>query len=1846
MEAHARCSAGNRRSLDAVTRGSHRRRALAVWVLWVIALVLATPVSATSYVYDANGRLIAVTNDAGESARYVYDVMGNIQRVDRLAADELALFSFTPGRGVGGMQVRLQGSGFSADVGANTVRFGTLAASVIQASTSELTVLVPPAAVTAPISISVGSQSVSSSTDFVVDQSSRQPRIDNIFPQLVSAGNSVSVTGESLYPIEYQSTVRIGARSGVVSNASQAQLDFVVPTASASGKVSVSTPYGMAVSTQDLVVLPAGVVAASVSSFRRIVPDAPAGTFSVDVTGQQVAVLVDATLGEHLDVQFSAISAGNLSYTVYDPANRKIVTGTATTASPTVLLPAAASAGTYLLLIKPTAAPVTWRMAIERSRTLMPGAAPMAIGTTVSGQRKRLVYPASIDQRLGLGVSDLSLSAGSSISISAVNREATLTSTTCYASYAGCQLNIRPTQVRSNAVVFSPGATQTFQAQVSLSEDIQGTLQREVPFDVVVPTRGQNARLYFQAQAGESLALQVVSQLTQPSGKSVTYGIYKPDGTLLKSSSATTHQVFNLPTLPQTGLYHVFMDPDHGATSEARIVLREGGANGGELDGDPGEFETETGGQSVYFNFEVSELDERVGVGISDLVLSSGTYVNATLYRPDGTSAASSTCYASRGGCGLNLRAPMVGRYSVLVQPVNASQTMRLKGTVSRDVQLDMEPEQPVDLVLGRRGQNGRLYFDAEQGANLGVMVGAQLTEPLGKSVTYGVYTEAHAQVATLSTDSPEVLRLTNMAAGRYYLYVDPADGAQAQARITLSAGRDIGLEVDGAPVEYVAPVAGFPAFITFTTTEVEQRLGLALHDIVLSSGTSVSAQVYGPAGQSLGTSTCAASRGCEINIRAAVPGTYSLVVRPQAGQLMQFLATVSNDLKVNLQREVPLALDLARHGQNGRLMFNAEAGDTLALQVSGQISSTASSAVYGVYRPDGTALSSVTVTGFNQLRMMKLPVAGEYMVYVDPAYGATLQSRVVLTAGNGGAPELDGDEGVVVTPVGGQATFATFDVTEVDQRIGIGISELSLSSGTNASVAVYRPNGSQVVSTTCYQSYKGCELNLRAPEVGRYGIVVDPKNGSQVLGYRISVSNDMRRSLPREAGFVLDIPRHGQNAWLSFDAQAGETLGLQISGQSTLPAGNVVNYQVIRPDGVSLVSRTPVTHDSLNLPTLPIGGTYQVFVDPRYGAKVNAQLRLTDGSDSGTHVDGEPVELSTTQPGQPTYLTFQATAGERLGLGISDLVLSTGSNVVIYVYRPGGATAGNVTCTASNGGCVLAFTAADTGIYSVVAMPQTAAQTHAFRVTLSRELEMQLERDTPTDLAITRRGQKARFSFTGQVGEALALQLAAQVTLPAGRTVTYRVYKPDGAALGTLSTAAYGSLDLRLPADGTYQILVDAPYGETLNARMTLASGARPAIGGTPVVIATGLGGQPAYATFQASAGQRLSVGLHDLELSSGTSVAVTVYRPDGASAGTATCTQANQGCKVNLPVAVGGTYSVAVMPQATGQSMTFKLSVSEDISGVLVPDQPLEVVIPRRGQNARLTFNAQAGQWLSLQVAGQVTVPAARTVYYRVYKPDGALLTSTNTTAAEALRFAALPVDGTYSVLVDSVQGETVQARLTLATGNSALTVDGESADVATGIGGQEVFLTFNASAGKSLGIGLGELQLSSGTYFSATLYRPDGGSASATCYAQYGGCELNATSSVAGVYRLYLKPQTASQQMQFKVTVSTDLEVALDKGVPVQLALDRRGRNGSLVFAGLSGESLKLQVNDQLTAPAGGSVSYVVYRPDGSSLTSVTTSTTRVIQLPVLPANGTYRVMVSPTYGATADIGVVLQ
>ncbi|WP_031340399.1 IPT/TIG domain-containing protein, partial [Xanthomonas maliensis] len=139
--------------------------------------------------YDASGRLVAVRNDAGASARYSYDSMGNLIAVDRVAADQLAIFTFAPGRGAPGTTVKITGQGFNDAATQDEVKFNGVTATVVSAGFNELIATVPSGATTGAITVTVGSATARSATDFIVDTAALAPTIASVAPLIVAVGD-------------------------------------------------------------------------------------------------------------------------------------------------------------------------------------------------------------------------------------------------------------------------------------------------------------------------------------------------------------------------------------------------------------------------------------------------------------------------------------------------------------------------------------------------------------------------------------------------------------------------------------------------------------------------------------------------------------------------------------------------------------------------------------------------------------------------------------------------------------------------------------------------------------------------------------------------------------------------------------------------------------------------------------------------------------------------------------------------------------------------------------------------------------------------------------------------------------------------------------------------------------------------------------------------------------------------------------------------------------------------------------------------------------------------------------------------------------------------------------------------------------------------------------------------------------------------------------------------------------------------------------------------------------------------------------------------------------------------
>jgi YD repeat-containing protein len=165
----------------------------------------------TGYVYDANGRVVAVTASNGTSVQYTYNALGHASQISApIPAGQLAIFAFMPTHGQAGTQVTIQGQGFDSNAANDIVSFNGAVATVLAASATQLVVAVPGGATTGPISVSVGSQTATSATQFAVDDTGVPPTITQVSPLVVSVGGTVTVTGAHLAPSAGGTVVQMG----------------------------------------------------------------------------------------------------------------------------------------------------------------------------------------------------------------------------------------------------------------------------------------------------------------------------------------------------------------------------------------------------------------------------------------------------------------------------------------------------------------------------------------------------------------------------------------------------------------------------------------------------------------------------------------------------------------------------------------------------------------------------------------------------------------------------------------------------------------------------------------------------------------------------------------------------------------------------------------------------------------------------------------------------------------------------------------------------------------------------------------------------------------------------------------------------------------------------------------------------------------------------------------------------------------------------------------------------------------------------------------------------------------------------------------------------------------------------------------------------------------------------------------------------------------------------------------------------------------------------------------------------------------------------------------------------
>jgi YD repeat-containing protein len=1156
--------------------------------LFLPALAMAPQEGGTAhYLYDENGRLKAVLLSNGEASIYNYDAAGNLVSITTQLASVLSIIDFAPRSGSVGSTVTIYGTGFSVNANENAVSFNGVTATVNSSTSTEIVTSVPAGATTGAISIASPLGSTTSTTEFGV---LTPPTITAINPLAGSIGSAVTITGSNFEIFPGHTEVKFNGVPAEINSVTLTGIVANVPSSS-SGRISVTTSAGTAISSQDFFVSPNDIV-------------------NVTQTGR-------LAFGEP---KFVALSG--------------------------------------------------------------PGQAALFVFDGLAGQRVSLnLFNASFNFRADVTIySSDGSEVGASSSIDSDSRSAFIDA-----------VNLPETGTYSVLIDTSSYINSSGNAVVQLFNvppDASGTIEIDGAATTIANTvPGQNARLSFTAEAGQRV--RVTGNVTQ-SQRSAYLSVLSPDGSLMVNPQLMSNTYYgqqpafisNL-LLPTSGTYTILVDPSRADITGANIILSgpPGDITLNIAPGDPAVNLNPEVGQNARLTFNGTE-GQRISLDVFNAAYTLDADVSIS--GPNGVQLLQPTHldYTYRGIFIEPLTLPDTGTYTILLDTTTRYSNSR--GTVSMRL-YDVPPDATGTIELGQQvviantvpGQNGRLSFTGTAGQTINIV--GEITAG-GGSGYLSVYRPDGVQM-----NYPEFMypgsffghriafldRLTVPVDGTYSILIDPSRADINSTTVTLSLPPEDVVEsiTPGGPPVTVSTTLGQNARLTFEGT-AGQRVSLTIGNV--SIGVSKVSIVH-PDGWTMVYDYIYNGGSVRFFDTLTLPmtGTYTIYVDPlqsDTGQMTLTLNDVPPDASGSLTiGGPPSTLDITTPGQNGQMTFEGTADQHVSLNITDV---TISNSNVSIFNPDGSYLIYGTYVSFNGILIsnLTLPADGTYRIVVDP-YGPPTGS-MTMTVYESNAPELTGTITTDGTPLD-----LNFERPEQNARITFAGAagqtlNLVLSNVTvpHSSVSLLLPNGTVIFGPTSV-SPPGDTLTFEnLPADSTYTILIDPAQaytGSMTLS--LSPVVDATGTVEIGGAPVTITTSQAQNARLTVNGQAGQRLFLKFSGVTTLQS----YVSVLSPDGTTLVDNVYLGTGgaAIDIQTLPATGAYTILIDPGSTFSGQMTIQATETGEISSFGLDITVVIPASQP-QGATLTFNGTAGSRMGLFVSSNTIAAGT---LSLYKPDG---------------------------------------------------------------------------------------------------------------------------------------------------------------------------------------------------------------------------------------------------------------------------------------------------------------------------------------------------------------------------------------------------------------------------------------------------------------------------------------------------------------------------------------------------------------------------------------------
>ncbi|UVT15742.1 MAG: IPT/TIG domain-containing protein [Nitrospira sp.] len=202
--------------------------------------------------------------------------------------------------------------------------------------------------------------------------------------------------------------------------------------------------------------------------------------------------------------------------------------------------------------------------------------------------------------------------------------------------------------------------------------------------------------------------------------------------------------------------------------------------------------------------------------------------------------------------------------------------------------------------------------------------------------------------------------------------------------------------------------------------------------------------------------------------------------------------------------------------------------------------------------------------------------------------------------------------------------------------------------------------------------------------------------------------------------------------------------------------------------------------------------------------------------------------------------------------------------------------------------------------------------------------------------------------------------------------------------------------------------------------------------------------------------------------------------------------------------------------------------------------------------------------------------------------------------------------------------------------------VTVDGSTVTASVTTANKTGLMVFDGTAGQRVSIGFSGV---TAPQFAASVYRPDGVSMTipVPSFSTSGGSIDLAVLPLTGTYTILLDP-VSTYTGNISVTVSTELTGTITPGgAAVPISVTRVGQNARYTFTGTSGHTISLGVTSVTMAAFNASI----LKPDGTTLVAPTSFGTSggAIDSQILPASGTYTILIDPSSAATGNVTLTL-